>query len=277
MREIFKNHSVNQEIEKNGFAVVPFIDSKVIHELKEFYKSLPGSNALGTHVTMFNPSVEYRRKVNDKINELCGDTAVSLMNGYRVLYTNYMIKEPGKEGDFPVHQDWTYVDESKHTSIAFWIPLDEVDSENGALHVVKGSHKFISALRGPFVHEPFQKLSAEIKNQYSQPINLKAGEALAWDHRLIHFSLPNKTNQPRIAITLIMVPENTDVYHCFGIPESNGTVVEKFNVDTDFYMNYIIGKRPQRVKLLETFEQPAENFSKEQFEEAYNSQVTIAN
>jgi ectoine hydroxylase-related dioxygenase (phytanoyl-CoA dioxygenase family) len=171
-----------------------------------------------------------------------------------------MVKEPGREGDFPVHQDWTYVDEEKYSSYAFWIPLNDVDESNGALHIVKGSHRFHNALRGPYVHEPFASLSEVIKDKYSEVVRLRAGEALVWDHRLIHFSKSNITPSTRLAFTLIMVPENAEVIHCYGRPESGGTIIDKLKADTEFYMKYKIGSSPDFAPLLETIVQPAVSF-----------------
>ncbi|MES2619990.1 MAG: phytanoyl-CoA dioxygenase family protein [Bacteroidota bacterium] len=261
----FTDDNLNSQIEKNGFAVVPFATVQQIEELQNFYHSLPEVNAKGTYVTMFHPSYEYRKKVEEKIRKLFAAKAESYLNGYRVLYTNLMIKEPGPEGDFPVHQDWTYVDESHFASYAFWIPLQNVDTTNGVLHVVRGSHKFITALRGPYVYEPFKQLSGNIKMKHAEPINLKAGEALIWDHRLIHFSLPNLSSLPRMAFTLIAVPKATDAIHCFGLDESRGTEIQKYLVDTDFFLRYIIGTPPEGVKLLETVSQRETTFSEEQF------------
>jgi hypothetical protein len=261
----FTDDNLNKQIEKNGFAVVPFASPQQIEELKTFYRSLPEVNAKGTHVTMFHPSYDYRKKVEEKIRELFAAKTESYLNGYRVLYTNLMIKEPGPEGDFPVHQDWTYTDESRYSSYAFWVPLQDVDTTNGVLHAVRGSHKFITALRGPYVQEPFKHLSGAIKTKYAEPINLKAGEALIWDHRLIHFSLPNISSQPRMAFTLIVVPKEEQAVHCFGLDETRGTLIEKYAVDTDFFLRYTIGKKPERVTLLETVSQKETTFSEEQF------------
>jgi len=57
-----------------------------------------------------------------------------------------------------------------------------------------------------------------------------------------------------------MVPEAADVIHCYGIPESLGTVIEKLKVDSEFYMKYNIGKKPDFAQLIERVEQPAVNF-----------------
>lgn len=271
MQEVFKDKDIQQLLVTNGYAVVPVLDETDIAALREYYNSVERTEAKGTHVTMFNPSYEYRCAVDKQIKHVCAAKIAAMLNDYRALYANYMIKESGPEGEFPVHQDWTYVDESKFVSIAFWIPLQDVNEDNGALHVVKGSHKFITKLRGPYVHEPFQKLSDVIKEKYAEPIKLKAGEALVWDHRLIHFSKPNKTNVPRIAVTLIMVPDAASVVHCYAVPESMGTQVQKYEVDTDFYMRYVIGQAPVGVNLLETVTQPMLSNTESQFEAMYSA------
>jgi hypothetical protein len=261
----FTDDNLNREIEKNGFAVVPFATQEQTEELKNFYRSLPEVNAKGTYVTMFHPSYDYRKKVEGKIREMFSAKTESFLKDYRVLYTNLMIKEPGPEGDFPVHQDWAYVDESRFASYAFWIPLQDVNTTNGVLHVVRGSNRFITALRGPYVHEPFKQLSEQIKTKYAEPVNLKAGEALIWDHRLIHFSLPNISLQPRMAFTLIVVPKEAETIHCFGLDETRGTCIDKYSVDTDFFLRYAIGKKPEGVTLLETISQKEITFNEEQF------------
>lgn len=266
----FSDIHINKEVEQNGFAVVPFASAEELQDLKLFYNTLPETNSKGTYVTMFHPSYEYRKKVEQKIRQLFAAKAENSLINYRVLFTNYMVKEPGPEGDFPVHQDWTYVDETKYASYAFWIPLSDVGATNGALHVVPGSHKFITHLRGPFIYEPFKELSEEIKKKYSQPVNLKAGEALIWDHRLIHYSLPNLSDQPRIAFTLILVPEEAEVIHCFSLDEEKGRIINKYSVDTDFFFTYTIGQKPQGVTLIEQFNQQLPTFVEQELEQMIN-------
>lgn len=261
----FRNEIVNTQIAVNGYAVVPFASPAQVKELTEVYYQLPGSNARGTHVTMFNASVEYRKVVDENIKTICSDNVAALFSGYRALFANYMVKEPGPEGDFPLHQDWTYVDESKFSSYAIWVPLCDVNELNGALSVVPGSHKLVTALRGPYVYEPFSRIGEVIKEKYSKPIRLRAGEALIWDHRLIHFSRPNYSDKARLALTLIMVPGEAPVIHCFAQEESNGTVIEKYRANTEFFLRYTIGKRPEGLTLLETCVQQAWDITENDF------------
>lgn len=273
MRNHFSDIHLNNQIEQNGFAVVPFALAEELQELKLFYDTLPETNSKGTHVTMFHPSYDYRLKVEQKIRQLFAAKAEKMLIDYRVLFTNYMVKEPGPEGDFPVHQDWTYVDETKYASYAFWIPLSDVDQLNGALHVVPGSHKLINHLRGPYVHEPFRELSDEIKKKYSHPVKLKAGEALIWDHRLIHYSLPNLSAKTRIAFTLILVPQNVEIIHCFGLQEKQGNLINKYLVNTDFFLRYNIGNKPDRVALIEQVNQQLPIFGEQELELLVNLSI----
>ena len=41
------------------------------------------------------------------------------------------------------HQDTAYLDaeNEKYSQVVAWIPLTDVDSQNGALQIVKGAHK----------------------------------------------------------------------------------------------------------------------------------------
>lgn len=252
----FKDPLISDALDTKGFAIVPFASAEQVNELKEFYTHLPPTQAKGTHVTMFHPQFDYRKKVDDKLRALLETRALDFMYRYRVLFTNMMVKEPGPEGDFPVHQDWTYVDETQHTSYAFWIPLQDVSATNGALQVVPGSHRLLTRLRGPYIQEPFQHLSQLVREKYAEPVALKAGEALVWDHRLIHFSLPNLTAQARLACTLIVVPEEVEVMHCFGVKKGDADLVEIYQATSDFYLRYTIGKRPEGIALKKTMLQP---------------------
>ena len=116
------------------------------------------------------------------------------------------------------------------------------------------------------MHDPFRKLSEVIKSKYSIPIELKAGEALVWDHRLIHFSRPNLSQYPRLAFTLIMVPEGVEVFHCFERNGLQSDHIEIYAVNTDLYFSNIIGQPPIGVKQIGRISQLRQNLSAEQFE-----------
>ena len=45
---------------------------------------------------MFNPDESVRRRINEKIKAVFADKISPLLNDYRALYANFMVKEPGQ-------------------------------------------------------------------------------------------------------------------------------------------------------------------------------------
>lgn len=62
-------------------------------------------------------------------------------------YTNFwedttFVKTPGTSQRTTFHQDWSYFQIDGEKCCIVWIPLDPVDSKNGAMEYIRGSHKW---------------------------------------------------------------------------------------------------------------------------------------
>ena len=104
----------------------------------------------------------------------------------------------------PWHQDEAYWDPTRHhTSISLWIPLQDVDRSNGCMHFIPGSHRcgiirHRSGNNDPRVHgleidDPALDLAAQVH------VPLPAGGCTAHGGRMLHYTNPNRTPQPRRA------------------------------------------------------------------------------
>ncbi len=51
----------------------------------------------------------------------------------------------------PIHQNWTFVDEDKFTSVSVWVPLCDVSRFNGTLEVVPKTHNTLTKYRSPSI------------------------------------------------------------------------------------------------------------------------------
>jgi len=65
----------------------------------------------------------------------------------QTTYVNFwedttFVKTPGATQRTAFHQDYTYFQISGRKCCIMWIPLDDVDAENGALEYVRGSHRW---------------------------------------------------------------------------------------------------------------------------------------
>ena len=250
MVDIFKNKELQSVFDREGLVTVSFAGTKEIDDLISVYEGLEGEKFPGFHASMFQTQKEYKLQVDKAIRLVIEPKLPLIFRGFRFLYGNFMIKEPDNNSRMKMHQDWTYVNEDQLCSLAIWFPLQDTNSQNGCIYFLKKSHAIKNPLRGPGIICPYDEIDPAVLENYLFPVPLKAGEAVIWDHRVLHASPPNLTNKHRLASTAILVPENEQIIHCYREPEWPAGEVEKFEVDSDFYMDYAIGLRPQNVKSL---------------------------
>ena len=241
------------QFEREGIVAFPLLDFSETNDLLGFYHDLPQVAFDGFHTSLFRENYTDRKKIDHKLKAVLGSKLEKLFPGFIPLYGSFMVKEPGVRSSMKIHQDWSYVNEEKSLSFAIWVPLNDVNEKNGPVRFMKSSHRYSLSVRGPGILCPFEKESEWIEENALASFHLKAGEAIAWHHRVLHSSAPNYAHAPRIAVTLIMVPRGEKVIHFFHDPSKPESEIEMFEVDSEFFLTYSIGKRPEGQKLLETF------------------------
>jgi Phytanoyl-CoA dioxygenase (PhyH) len=130
------------------------------------------------------------------------------------------------------HQDWSIVDESRFRSYNLWIPLVDTNRENGTLGMVPGSHRWTTSVRGLNIPNPFEKFTGQITSIGHEP-DLKAGQAILYDHRLVHYSRPNQTSRRRNTAIIGVKDKQAELRVSFCL---DGKAVQTYAVDeTAFY------------------------------------------
>ena len=213
MTPVFKNDILNERLTTDGYVVVSLIEERDIKRLINFFYSANDKNKQAFTTYKTNDS-NYKRHVDLLIKNVIHNKAKVLFNEkYDPFWGNFMLKPPSKDTDLPLHVDWQYVEEPHQISLNLWVPLLDTNAKNGALHVVPKSHHLISFPRGINLPRYYEKQESIIKHKYGKRLDLKKGEAVIYDHRLLHYSYPNLSNQDRLAASLIYVPKNTPILH----------------------------------------------------------------
>lgn len=255
MEDLFSlNYSkFNIHLAELGFCSFKLLDENQIELLLNAYKENTPNSLNGFHPTMFYDDSEYRKIINDIILDVFTPIVEAITKGcYKILYGNFMVKESDEFSNMKIHQDWTYVDERKYNSFAIWVPLCDLNTENGAFHAVPYSHKADNLFRGPGTFCPFYEHRELIEQKFNKPLYLKAGEAVCWNHRLAHYSPANKSSEPRIAVTVIVVPKEVEVYHYIKPDFSNQ--IFKFSIGERFFETYKINSfPPQEAKSIDNY------------------------
>ncbi|MBK8352114.1 MAG: phytanoyl-CoA dioxygenase family protein [Saprospirales bacterium] len=140
-------------------------------------------------------------------------------------------KVKGKS-NLDAHQDWTIVDEQKYNSYNLWIPLIDTNKDNGTLGLIVGSHKWNQDVRGFNISNPYGKYTKQFLEIGFEP-TLKAGQAILYNHKLIHYSRPNKTQTKRNTAIIGVKDKAADLQISFCLDNKN---IETYKVSkNDFY------------------------------------------
>jgi ectoine hydroxylase-related dioxygenase (phytanoyl-CoA dioxygenase family) len=247
MKNIFKSKKEFDEFNEKGFVVISFLNPKQIVQLTELYKEVQPVSFPGFSSTIYNKDIELKRKTSDKIFNIVSVNVDDKFQNFRTLGAGFLCKTPGIESEMQIHQDWTIVEEKTNFSATIWAPLQDVDYTNGSLMVIPCSHQLTSEVRGPSLPPLVDSVLKDLESQLIN-IPLKAGEAIVFNHAIIHASPPNLSNIERLAVTVGLLHIDSKLTFCHF---SNGKL-QKFNIQDDFFLTYnSIGDAPEQGNCIE--------------------------
>jgi len=259
MRAVFHDFNLEQQFQKEGYVIIPFLENKEVDFLKnKFIELLPksGGNITASDTglempeitydfTFIDKNIDFKREVYDIISKKFAPHMDKWLNNYKPIIANY-IRKKTEQGEVPLHQNWSFADEKKFCTVSVWCPLVDATVANGTLQVVPGSDKRFGEVRGPLVPSELENIRHEIINNYLVPIEIPAGHAVVLDDSIVHYSAVNKTNDLRLAIQLICIPEEMPSWHYHKANENEKVAV--LEVDKEFYMEFNPWKFPTEVK-----------------------------
>jgi hypothetical protein len=116
----------------------------------------------------------------------------------------FLVKPPKqkKEQAIPWHQALTYVDETKYETAMVWIGLEFDKKDNWQFELLPATHKFKDYIRTAPNYPLFVEEYLRYMEFKKVAIQLKPGEALIFNNRLINCSPPNKTNKESRALQI---------------------------------------------------------------------------
>lgn len=242
MLQIFNDTVLDAEFKDNGYVVVDFLSREKCSALKDALMSMDAGVNKKFYASLWSSDKEYRLKVDALIKGAFAEKVKSLFHSnYAPFFADVLVKKPSLFDKFQIHQDWSFVDESKYISLFIWVPLVDVDKQNGYLQIMEKSHRIFRNIRGANIPQPYDKIKSHIERKYLKGIPLPAGKAVIFSQALIHASPPNRSFNDRVAAGLMMLPKEAPIFH-YMRDGNNPTLIRKYAVDYNFFMNYSMGK-----------------------------------
>lgn len=229
---IFRDKELNRRLFEYGYITIPFLNKEGVEDLKEiFRKHHPEvESAEGLHISSHIQGDAKIQKVSNEIQDVFKRAIDEHIENGMTLGGTFISKPPHQTEPLQPHQDWSIVDESRFRSFTIWVPLEDVNEENGCMYVLPGSHEYARGYRHISIDSIYGQIYETVW-EHMIPVRLKAGEAIVFDHALGHASKPNTTSKVRIAATHSLISENPDMRFYWN----NNGVVEEYVGENDFY------------------------------------------
>lgn len=230
---ILKDSSLNTQLFENGYVIMPFLNGDEVDRLrKEFYRIHEASEVSGgLYVTSTRKDSEAIERANSAVKSAFSRAISQHIANGKTLGGTYISKPANETEPLHPHQDWNIVDETKYRSFTIWVPLQDVDDSNGSMYVLPGSHEWIRGYRHLTIPCVYGQIYDVVWEQMT-PVHLKAGEALIFDHSLVHASKPNRSDSLRIAATHSLLSSESEMRFYWN---NNGTV-EEYECTNEYYI-----------------------------------------
>lgn len=237
MRKIFKDEQLDLQFKENGYIVLKDAVNFNFQESYSYFNNLQSNVDGKFYASLWSKDREYREEVDREIKKRLSSIVTDYLYNYVSFFGDLLVKKPSLNHKFDWHQDWTFVDETKYSSVYIWCPLQDVTIQNGCLMVLPNSHSFFKSTRGSninpdYPHETFEA----VKKKHIRYLPLKKGDVVLFNQSLFHASPPNRTWKNRLAIGLLCLPEEADIFHYHLNKESN--IIEQYKIDYGFIMNF---------------------------------------
>jgi hypothetical protein len=242
VRTIFNDGIKQGEFDRNGWTTLPLLNEEAVEKLRQLYFSTakPEKGQAGFYVGLNAENKEEVRQVRDQIRDLFFQEAGHHFNNIQAFTASYVVKEPNPKGVVPPHQDWAFTDETRFSSATVWIPLQDVNIDNGALGVINGSHRFFTEPRPSPSPQAKSVISDHLSTLFPwmQLVTLKAGEGLIFHNNTIHASPPNTGNEIRIAAGIGISQAEAPLLHYYQTPGSDPAEMICYDVDEAFFIQF---------------------------------------
>jgi hypothetical protein len=264
---IFSDPILEQSFLTKGFVIIKDCFKEAdLEQLLNYQIQFDSQLDSGFKTSVWSSNSFYRKQTFELLKPIYDKRLKASLHNYHGIMGNYMIKEARAQSSLDIHADWAFTDETKHSAINAWIPLVDATIENGCIRILPFSNQFNYPIRGRGIAHQFESIKEHLE-ALTEAIPVKAGDAILFDVKCIHFSKDNLSSFPRPAVSMVMVPMDAEVLHYTTTKDGE---VRRISIDDPyFFSNYnAFEEIPTQAKETEIYLK-REQFNKEKFEQIY--------
>ena len=205
---------LERRLDVDGYVVVDLFDAAAVESLGALARRVHAEPQAGYDSDFFSSDPAVKREVNVAIGAAMRAGLERHLVDHRSILHSFVLNWPGPDGGLVLHQHTTVVDERRFRSLVAWCAITSAHEGNGTLHVVPGSHRLQRGIHPERARSWAEDHRSTLMAEHLVSIELEPGQALLFDNRLVHGSIPNLTPEPRISAVAVIVPNEADpCYH----------------------------------------------------------------
>lgn len=233
---VIRDAYLKNTVENLGYCVLDVVDENTLMQLERVYAEYHASIQTdgGMFYSVYSQDLDYRRNVHNVLGSVLKPLYDTLFTSYKTVLNSFIVKHNGPKSEFYLHQDSTGLNEWQYSPLSVWIPLQDTNVENGCMWVIPKSHGTFSPYRGisfPSMFDAHQ----DLLKPYLTKIEVRKGQALIFDNRIVHLSGANNSKQPRIVVMSGVFPQEASMIAVYRDAQNNGPI-EIFEEDEDFLL-----------------------------------------
>jgi hypothetical protein len=261
-RHYLNNTELNAQLIEQGYVVVPLLNADEVRTLSNIYSEAHPKETIPFYATAHHENTEFRKEMSSAIIGSILNPVDKLFNNCTLLGGSFIVKSQNDQSSLEPHQDWNIVDERDFRSFNIWVPLVDLNDKNGAIEVLPKSHDWVRGIRHASIPCTYQSVH-HLVWENMKVLHMKAGEALIYDHSLLHASKANETDEPRVACASGVIPNEAQMFFYWN----NNQKIEKYESNADYFMTENIFTAPSSLRKVDELNYDFPSVSESQFYE----------
>jgi hypothetical protein len=246
-RARFKDENLEKQFEKDGYVLIRnWVSDEQVNKMRQVFKDRYKAPDFSTNIwnTLIMADESVRREVSDRLLQQLSPSIDKYFYDYMETFA-YFLTKPVDEAprEVALHSDSSAVNEEKYEYLAIWLPLVDVDKNNGCMYIIPGSQKLFTYEQPFAIDWPYPDLAKPLK-KYAIDLPMKAGDLLIFSGKTLHGSYPNRSKDARPVVGSGIIHPETEMLYFYYDQEKN--MVKVYEVDPWFYFrneyNEPIGK-----------------------------------
>jgi ectoine hydroxylase-related dioxygenase (phytanoyl-CoA dioxygenase family) len=244
-KQILPDKNADLQLAQDGYVVFPLLDEKKTAALLYFYRQYHPQETPGMSASAHAEDISYRKQMSEAIRNSVLPLLQKLDLQLKVLGGSFITKASGTTTTLAAHQDWNITDERHFRSFNIWLPLVDTGKANGGIMVLPKSHLLGLNYRGPGIPS-FTEHAKDIIDTALISLEIPAGHALLYDHRLIHASGPNLSPGSRVVAVLGALQKDAPMHIYYGTEKG----VQVYACPAEFFLEGNPNEGPGNLTLL---------------------------